>query len=368
MHIGQRHAVNADGIGQLRFGLPVLVGCRIRFQLRRFGILLLVIAEVTHQQLHRLFRLEFDGCTHLTLLVAVERESLQAHQLRSQVLYSTGNVAEQTHTLVELHQRSSTGQLHIGSRQCLNGFHCSYPLAVGPVFQHCQIGFKVSQFLFIMYQQLFPSFVFTVVATNGDATLSRLHAVGIIISILGQTHQLAVMLQALFHQRHGSIEVGHVLTPLIIEYQFGSLHLEVESIGKLTVAMHVVAQAVELILVLTDACRSTINSRNGLVAMLNNLCHYIQRKLTHVWLLLPFLLNKFNQLLTFGTAALIEARIDGVFIRIHQLTHEHTQQQRLAVTLGDTETAKQLRRNFTRLLISLQYVSCCIAISTVILT
>ena len=218
MHIGQRHAVNTDGIGQLRFGLPVLVGCRIRFQLRRFGILLLVIAEVTHQQLHRLFRLEFDGCTHLTLLVAVERESLQAHQLRSQVLYSTGNVAEQTHTLVELHQRSSTGQLHIGSRQCLNGFHCSYPLAVGPVFQHCQIGFKVSQFLFIMYQQLFPSFVFTVVATNGDATLSRLHAVGIIISILGQTHQLAVMLQALFHQRHGSIEVGHVLTPLIIEY------------------------------------------------------------------------------------------------------------------------------------------------------
>ena len=47
---------------------------------------------------------------------------------------------------------------------------------------------------------------------------------------------------------------------------------------------------------------------------------------------------------------------------------EHTQQQRLAVTLGDTETAKQLRRNFTRLLISLQYVGCCIAISTVILT
>jgi len=132
--------------------------------------------------------------------------------------------------------------------------------------------------------------------------------------------------------------------------------------------MHVVAQAVELILVLTDACRSTINSRNGLVAMLNNLCHYIQRKLTHVRLLLPFLLNKFNQLLTFGTAALIEARIDGVFIRIHQLTHEHTQQQRLTVTLGDTETAKQLRCNFTRLLISLQYVSCCIAISTVILT
>ena len=67
----------------------------------------------------------------------------------------------------------------------------------------------------------------------------------------------------------------------------------------------------------------------------------------------PLLFNPFDEFLTFGTATLVEAGVDGVFVRIDELAHEEAQEQSLAITLGDAESAQQFRCNLARCFISL---------------
>ena len=69
-------------------------------------------------------------------------------------------------------------------------------------------------------------------------------------------------------------------------------------------------------------------------------------------LFLPFLFNVFNQFLAFRSAAFIESRINGIFIRIYKLAYKHSQQQSLTVTFCNTKTAQQFRSYFARFLIS----------------
>lgn len=52
VYIRQRHTRYAYGIGQFRFRLTVIIGRSVRFQFRGFRILLLVITEITYQQIN----------------------------------------------------------------------------------------------------------------------------------------------------------------------------------------------------------------------------------------------------------------------------------------------------------------------------
>ena len=117
--------------------------------------------------------------------------------------------------------------------------------------------------------------------------------------------------------------------------------------------MHIVLKTTELILIAGDAVSYGIDSSHSLVAVSLGLSYDIEWQLTHMRLMLPLLLYVFDEFLTLWTTTLIETRIDGVLIWIHQLTHEHAQEQRLTVTFGNTETAKELRRNLTALIVCL---------------
>ena len=79
-----------------------------------------------------------------------------------------------------------------------------------------------------------------IAATDRDTTLLRLHAVGIVIAIARQLDQFAVVAEALFEQRHGGIQVGHILRPLIAQHLGRRLHLPTEGIGKGSVATHII--------------------------------------------------------------------------------------------------------------------------------
>ena len=72
---------------------------------------------------------------------------------------------------------------------------------------------------------------------------------------------------------------------------------------------------------------------------------------------LVFFLNILYQLLAFRSATLVEARVDGIFIWIHQLAHRHAQQQCLTVALGDAKAAQQLRCYLTGLVVSVEHVT-----------
>ena len=191
------------------------------------------------------------------------------------------------------------------------------------------------------------------ITSDWDTALGGLHRIGIEIGILGKIYQLTVILQTLFEQRNGSIQFLDILAPLIVEHMLSSLHLPTECVGKGTVTMHIVLKTTELILIAGYTTRNGIDGSHSLVAMSLGLSYDIKRQLTHMRLMLPLLLYIFDEFLALRTATLIETRIDGVLIWIHQLTHEHAQEQRLTVALSNTETAKELRRNLTALIVSL---------------
>ena len=67
----------------------------------------------------------------------------------------------------------------------------------------------------------------------------------------------------------------------------------------------------------------------------------------------PLLFNPFDEFLTFGSTTFVEAGVDGVLVRIDELAHKESQEQCLAIALGDAESAKQLRCNLARCFIGL---------------
>ena len=117
--------------------------------------------------------------------------------------------------------------------------------------------------------------------------------------------------------------------------------------------MHIVLKTTELVLIAGYTTRYGIDGSHSLVAVSLGLSYNIEWQLTHMRLMLPLLLYIFDEFLALRTATLIETRIDGVLIWIHQLTHEHAQEQRLTVALCNTETAEELRRNLTTLIVCL---------------
>ena len=119
----------------------------------------------------------------------------------------------------------------------------------------------------------------------------------------------------------------------------GGPHLFAEAVSKLPVAVHVVAQPTKLLPVGGHLCGYGINGGHGPVAVCLHLCHDVERQLPCVGLVPPLPLHKLDEFFALRPATLVETGIDGVFVGIHQLAHPHAQQERLAVTLGDAETA-----------------------------
>ena len=90
--------------------------------------------------------------------------------------------------------------------------------------------------------------------------------------------------------------------------------------------MHIILQTCEFFFVGGDGTGCLVNRCYCLITVFNHLSDNIQRHLTYMRLILPFFLYKFDQFLAFRSAAFIESRIDGIFVRIDKLAHKHTQQ------------------------------------------
>ena len=173
------------------------------------------------------------------------------------------------------------------------------------------------------------------------------------VSLCRDGSQLAPVFHTHFEQRNGSLQIFHVLAPFVVEHLLGSQHLGAERTGKQVVAPHVVLQAQELMTVAGDTihCR---NSSQCFLTMGHALVDNIQGQFALVLLVFPLFLYILNEFLALRTTTLVETGIDGIFIGIHQFTHLHTQQERLTVTFGDSETAEQLRSYLSALVVSLQ--------------
>ena len=173
------------------------------------------------------------------------------------------------------------------------------------------------------------------------------------VSLCRDGSQLAPVFHTHFEQRNGSLQIFHVFAPFVVEHLLGCQHLGAERTGKQVVAPHVVLQAQELMTVAGDTvhCR---NSSQCFLTMSHTLVDNIQGQFALVLLVFPLFLHKLNEFLALRTTTLVETWIDGIFIGIYQFTHLHTQQERLTVTFGDSETAEQLRRYLSALVVSLQ--------------
>ena len=69
-------------------------------------------------------------------------------------------------------------------------------------------------------------------------------------------------------------------------------------------------------------------------------------------LVFPLLFYIFYKLLAGRSAALIEARIDSIFVRVHELAYLHAEQETLTVAFRNAEAAQQLRCNLSTVVIS----------------
>ena len=149
------------------------------------------------------------------------------------------------------------------------------------------------------------------------------------------------MVQTLLKQGDGSIELADILAPFIVQDVAGSPDLQSERVGKFAIAVHIIAQTTELGDILRDVRSRRIDGSHGLLAVGNGLINDIERQFSLVSLMFPLLLDILYQLLTLRSAALVKARIDGVFIWIDELTHKHSEQQSLPVALRNAESAQQ---------------------------
>ena len=84
--------------------------------------------------------------------------------------------------------------------------------------------------------------------------------------------------------------------------------------------------------------------------MIETLLYDIEREFAigHMRCFCPLLFNPFDEFLTFGPTTFVEAGVDGVFVRIDELAHKESQEQCLAIALGDAESAQQFRCNLAR--------------------
>ena len=177
-----------------------------------------------------------------------------------------------------------------------------------------------------------------IVSTDRNATHGSLHAVCITVSRSSESRESAIVCKTLFKKRNSLVEFTDIVCVLIVQHMLTGTHFQSEGISKLSIAMDIVSQSCKLIDILPNAIKSLIDGSNRLIAMCEHLVDNLQRKFSdmllsscrlyvHIiredridWKRLSMLLsNIFHKLLTIRTTALIEARIDGVLIRIHQL-------------------------------------------------
>ena len=151
--------------------------------------------------------------------------------------------------------------------------------------------------------------------------------------------------------------MADVLRPLVAQHLGSSPHLQLEGLGKRGIAQHVVPHTLVLVSMAGRLGSSGTHFHQRLVAVVDTLVYNVQRQFALVRLSLVFLLDILNQFLALRAATLVEARIDGVLVRIHQLAHGHAQQQRLAVALRDAEAAQQLGRYLARLVVGIQQMA-----------
>ena len=81
-----------------------------------------------------------------------------------------------------------------------------------------------------------------------------------------------------------------------------------------------------------------------------------------------FLFNILDELFALRSTALVEARIDGVFVRVHQFAHGHTQEQRLAIAFRDAKATKQLRCYLASFIIGIQQVTCSSGVDAIVIS
>ena len=87
VNIDGRHLLDDHGVGEQWLSLSVLVARGIGFQFRHLRPLRVIVLEEAHQHLHRLGGIKVDGCALYACGVAIEDESLQAGQLRSNAVH-----------------------------------------------------------------------------------------------------------------------------------------------------------------------------------------------------------------------------------------------------------------------------------------
>ena len=197
---------------------------------------------------------------------------------------------------------------------------------------------KRSQFLFVHRQHLLPSDIFSVITTDRDTAMTGMHARTIEIRILGQSHQLFPLTVTLLKQGNSLFQVSRILAPFVVEHLLGREHLQTERLREGLITTHVITETGKLILMLGHL--QPYQSSDSLLTVCHTLINDIQGQFTHMRLFFPLFLYIFNEFLALRSATLIESRIDRIFIRVDELSHAHAQQQRLTVTLGNTETTE----------------------------
>ena len=201
------------------------------------GKTLVIALEIGDQQFHGFLASKLEGRCLAALLLAIKDKGCQPLQLGSQTVHHQfGTIREERRTLLQRRTAERTLQLH----SSIFGLHQLHLGTLAIVLEQLDIGFQSGQLGLVVGQQLLPSLILGIAATDRDTTLLRLHTVGIVVAIACQIDQFAVVAKALFEQRHGSIQVGHILRPLIAQHLGRRLHLPAEGIGKGTVATHII--------------------------------------------------------------------------------------------------------------------------------
>ena len=355
MHVGQRHLLEVDGIGQDGFGLAVFVGRRGRVSLQRgcLGILLLVVLEVADEELDRSRAGELDLRPCFALRRAVDGIGREAHQFGSERLHlRLRHVGQQDGAFREADGAElGTGEFDCRGVQWFNRLCLIRRFSCGLVLESLEMGLEVGQLLLVVGEQFLPRLVLAIVAADGYAALGRLHAVGVKIVVFGQIHKRAVVFEALLQQRSDGIKVREVAAPLVVEHLLGGTHLIVEEVGKLPVAVHVVDETSQLVGVGLGLALKLVDGSHGGVTPLHAVGHDVERQFAHVRLALPLLLDILDELLALRAAALVEAGIDGVLVGVDELADEHAEEERLAVALRDAEAAQELGSYLARLFV-----------------
>ena len=211
MDVDFRHLDYADGIGEDRLCLSILIACGVNLEFGSLGPLGVVVLEEAHKQTNRLVTLIFNGGADNTCAVTVQYEGLQADEFRGQ------RVDRCVRTVLEKHcpllQRNSCSLILDLNNLCRQNL---YICLSHRMLQLLNIFFKGIKLSLIDYGQFAPRLHLTIVTTYGNAALGSLHGVGVEVVFIRHSTQVIPDAKALFQQYNSRLQIGDVLRPLVL--------------------------------------------------------------------------------------------------------------------------------------------------------